>query len=340
MACERYGGDMAKVIDQFGVDSFKKGWYSETGTISGDIVTSVLIDKILHHEKSKYQDILIFNCNVFGRILCLDDVIQLSEKDEFVYQEMVSFLPLNSHPKPQKVLIVGGGDGGVVREVTKHPLVESITLCEIDERVIELSKKYLPFMATGFESPKLTVHVGDGAEYMKAHQGEFDVIITDSPDPKGAAICLFQKPYYESLKQALKPGGVIASQGEGFWFDLDIIRELVGVAKSVFPVVDYATSYVGSFPGGHLGYVVCSTSPNTNFRNPVHKFSTKMLKELGLRYYTPDVHRAAFALALFSGRGIRTEWGALAMMTTLLWMCSGSIYPVFEIKNAFSTLQK
>nr|WBW70074.1 venom protein [Lampona murina] len=308
MACESYGRDMEKVIHQYGLDTFRKGWYSETGVLSGEIVTSVLIKKILHHEKSNYQDICIFECDTFGRVLVLDDVIQLTEMDEFAYQEMLSFLPLNSHPNPKKVLVVGGGDGGIVREVTKHPLVESITLCEIDECVIDACKKYLPFMAKGFDSPKLTLHVGDGAEFMKKHKGEFDVIITDSPDPIGAAVCLFQKPYYESLKEALKPRGIIASQGEGFWFDLPIIKEVVTMAKTVFPVVDYAVSYIGSMPGGHLGYILCGTSANTNFRNPVHKFSPNDMKKMELKYYTPAVHRGSFALPLFLAEELGLKW--------------------------------
>lgn len=305
MATTNQGSEITDELDQF---EFKKGWYTDASSLRDNIGASVLIRELLYQGKSKYQDIVIFDCPAFGRILVLDGEIQLSEKDEFAYQEMISFLPLNSHPDPKNVLIVGGGDGGVVREVTKHPLVESVTLCEIDEKVIELSKKYLPFMAKGFDSPKLTLHVGDGAEYMKKHKGEFDVIITDSPDPIGPAACLFQRPYYVSLMESLKPGGVIASQGESFWLDLDIIKDLVAVAKSVFPVVDYAMSYVGSYPGGHLGYLLCSNSPISNFRNPVHTFTTKQLKELGLRYYTPDVHRASFALPLFLAEALELKW--------------------------------
>ncbi|GFY62155.1 spermidine synthase, partial [Trichonephila inaurata madagascariensis] len=196
----------------FGMDAFKKGWYTETGSLYSDQALSMKVEKILYHKKSKYQDILIFESTIFGRVLVLDDSVQLTEFDECSYQEMISFLPLNSHPNPKKVLVIGGGDGGVVREAVKHPSVESVTLCELDEEVIEVSKKYLPFMAKGFDSPKLTLYIGDGAEFVKNHPNEFDVIITDSPDPKGPAVCLFQKPYYESLKQALKPGGLIASQ--------------------------------------------------------------------------------------------------------------------------------
>lgn len=117
--------------------------------------------------------------------MALDGAIQCTEKDEFSYQEMMSFLPLTCHPNPKSVLIIGGGDGGVAREVSKFPTVEKIVQCEIDETVVEVSKKYLPFMAKGFESPKLTLNIGDGFKFMGEHEDEFDVIITDSSDPIG-----------------------------------------------------------------------------------------------------------------------------------------------------------
>lgn len=296
-----------QTVDQFGMDSFKKGWFTETGTLNGDQALSIEVEKVLYHEQSKYQDILVFDSKRFGRTLVLDNAIQCTENDEFSYQEMITFLPLNSHPGPKKVLIIGGGDGGVVREAVKHPSVESVTLCEIDEQVIEISKKFLPFMAKGFESPKLTVHVGDGAEFVKNHENEFDVIITDSSDPKGPAVCLFRKPYYESLKKALKPGGIISSQGECFWFDLELVKGMIEMCRSLFPVVDYGSSYVSSYPGGQIGYLLCSTSPETNFREPLHRFSPQMLKELKLRYYTPDVHKASFALPLYIAEAMDLE---------------------------------
>lgn len=121
----------------------------------------------------------------FGRVLTLDGVIQCTERDEFGYQELISQIPLCAHPNPERVLIVGGGDGGVAREVVKHPAVKQVHQVEIDGRVVELSKKYLPFMACGFESPKMNLTIGDGFDFMKNHQNEFDVIITDSSDPIG-----------------------------------------------------------------------------------------------------------------------------------------------------------
>lgn len=143
----------------------------------------------IHNSKKKRFKIF---SETYGKMLVLDGIIQCTERDEFAYQEMISFLPLCCHANPKKVLIVGGGDGGVAREVVKHPLVEEVHQVEIDERVVDLSRKYLPFMACGFNSPKLTLTIGDGFEYMKQRKGEFDVIITDSSDPIGPAESLFQ----------------------------------------------------------------------------------------------------------------------------------------------------
>ena len=131
----------------------------------------------------------------------------------FRYQEMITHLAMNSHPEPKKVLVIGGGDGGVLREVVKHPSVETAILCDIDEAVIRLSKKYLPAMSLSFQHPKVQVHVGDGFQFLRDRTNEFDIIITDSSDPNGPAETLFQKPYFELLHGALREGGVITTQG-------------------------------------------------------------------------------------------------------------------------------
>ena len=185
------------------------------------------VNSILHHEKSPYQDVLLFESSDHGTVLVLDNVIQCTERDEFSYQEMIAHLALNSHPDPKKVLVIGGGDGGVLREVVKHTGVEEAVLCDIDESVIRLSKKYLPGMSVGFKHPAVKVHVGDGFEFLKEKKGEFDVIITDSSDPEGPAESLFQKPYFELIDGALREGGVMTTQGctsPFFVFPLFLLR--------------------------------------------------------------------------------------------------------------------
>lgn len=190
--------------------------------------------------------------------MILDNIIQCTEKDEFAYQEMISFLPLCCHPAPKKVLIVGGGDGGVGREVCKHPLVEEVYQVEIDDRVVDLSKKYLPFMACGFDHPKMHLEIGDGFEFMKRHQQQFDVIITDSSDPIGPAVSLFQEPYYQLMKNALRENGIVCSQGGTYWTDLNHVKETLNHCKRQFPVAKYAYSTIPSYPCGQIGYVIGS----------------------------------------------------------------------------------
>lgn len=151
---------------------------------------------------------------------------------------------------------MGGGDGGVAREVAKHPLVQEIHQVEIDAKVIEVSKKYLKFMAQGFDSPKLHLHVGDGFEFMKNRLGEFDVIITDSSDPVGPAITLFQESYFALMKSALRPGGVVCSQGGTMWTSLDHIQDTVKHCRKQFPKVGYCTISVPTYPSGQIGFVV------------------------------------------------------------------------------------
>ena len=176
------------------------------------------VEKVLHHEKSLYQDVLIFKSTNYGNVLVLDNVIQATERDEFSYQEMIAHLALNSHPNPKKVLVIGGGDGGVLREVVKHDCVEEAILCDIDEAVIRLSKQYLPDMAAGLTHTKSTVHVGDGFKFLNDYKNSFDVIITDSSDPDGPAESLFKKSYFQLLHDALRDGGVISTQGCRFPF--------------------------------------------------------------------------------------------------------------------------
>lgn len=207
---------------------------------------------------------------------------------------MISFIPLCCHPKPQNVLIVGGGDGGVAREVVKHPDVISVHQVEIDDRVVDLSKKYLPFMACGFNSPKLTLSIGDGFEYMKQHTGRFDVIITDSSDPIGPAVSLFQESYFALMKRALKPNGIICSQGGTYWTDIKHVKETLDHCRMQFPTVGYAVTSVPSYPCGQIGFVIGSLDEKADLKVPKKVFSDEELDKIGMRYYSEQTHRAAF----------------------------------------------
>ncbi|NP_001156229.1 spermidine synthase-like [Acyrthosiphon pisum] len=281
------------------MDKLKTGWFSELTDLLPGRSFSMEVEQVLHQEQSKYQEILVLKTKSHGVVLVLDGMIQCTEFDEYSYQEMISFLPLFSHPKPQRVLIVGGGDGGVAREVAKHPLVETIDQVEIDDRVIELSKKYLPFMAEGFNSPKVNLHVADGFKFMEEHFQYYDVIITDSSDPIGPAVSLFQKSYFELMKRALRPGGIVCSQADTFWGHLKNAASMRNHCKAVFAKAAYATSYVSTYPAGQIGFALGSLDENTDFKNPVYQLTDKQRKDMKLRYYTTDIHKAAFALPAF-----------------------------------------
>lgn len=270
---------------------------------------SLEVKQVLHVEQSLYQDVLVFESTNHGNVLVLDGAIQCVERDEFSYvpctpscythsqhssyQEMISFLPLASHKNPVSVLVIGGGDGGVLREVLKHPSVKSAILCDIDEAVPRVSKAFLPHMAAGFDDPRVTVFIGDGFKFLEDRKNEFDVIITDSSDPVGPAASLFQKPYFQLLKESLKAGGAIATQGECIWLHLPLIAELMTMTKSLFPVVEFAVTSIPTYPSGTIGFVVCSLDENCDLRTP-------LIDIPNTRYWNKATHAAAFILPTFA----------------------------------------
>jgi len=173
-------------MGHFVMDALAKGWYSELcDQLWPGQAMSIAVKEILHQEQTKFQKLEIMETQSYGRMLCLDGIIQLTEKDEFSYQEMLAFLPLFSHPNPKKVCVVGGGDGAILSRLVMHPQLEEIFLCELDERVIECSKKFFPQFRRGFDDPRVTILTSDGAKFLSEYKDYFDVIITDSSDPIG-----------------------------------------------------------------------------------------------------------------------------------------------------------
>ncbi|KAF2239272.1 putative spermidine synthase [Viridothelium virens] len=285
--------------------TIKDGWFREVSDMWPGQAMTLRVNQVLHHEKSKYQDVLIFESSDYGTVLVLDNVIQCTERDEFSYQEMITHLAMNAHPNPEKVLVIGGGDGGVLREVVKHETVKEATLCDIDEAVIRLSKKYLPGMSVGFQHPAVKTHIGDGFEFLRDRTNEFDVIITDSSDPEGPAESLFQKPYFELLRGALRDGGVITTQGsENQWLHLSLISKLKKSCKEVFPVVEYAYTTIPTYPSGQIGFMVCCKDSERDVRTPLRTWSKEEEEKL-CRYYSAEVHKAAFVLPTFARKALR-----------------------------------
>lgn len=266
---------------------------------------SLQVEKILFEGKSEFQDLTVFQSVTYGKVLVLDGVIQLSEKDECAYQEMIAHLPLCSIPSPKKVLVVGGGDGGVLREVSRHVSVEQIDICEIDGMVIDVSKQFFPDLAVGYEDPRVRLHIGDGAAFLRQCQaGTYDAIIVDSSDPVGPAQELFEKPFYELVARALRPGGVVISQAESLWLHMHVIQDIVSACRQTFKgSVHYAWTSVPTYPSGAIGFVICSTEgPAVDFRSPVNPIEGQKVatKPRGpLKFYNSEMHAAAFALPPF-----------------------------------------
>ena len=284
-------------------------------------------DGVLHRSRSKFQDILVFQSETYGKVLVLDGVIQLTERDEFAYQEMIAHLPLFAHAEPKRVCIVGGGDGGVLREVARHSCVEVIDMCEIDEQVVAVAKEHFSdSTATSFDDPRLTLVHADAAAYLKAivdGKGDssdpaiaaalkrrssqwpgYDVIIVDSSDPVGPAETLFAPAFYDSMKAALAPNGIVCTQGECLWLHLPLIAKVVTACRATFPSVEYAYTTVPTYPSGQIGFVLCSLDDGERALIRPTRAPTSQLQKL-LRYYNPDVHAASFILPEFAARELR-----------------------------------
>ncbi|EPY51674.1 spermidine synthase [Schizosaccharomyces cryophilus OY26] len=277
----------------------KDGWFREINHMWPGQAMSLQVKKVLYAGKSKFQDVLVFESETYGRVLVLDGAIQCTERDEFSYQEMIAHIALNSHPNPKKVLVIGGGDGGVLREVVKHDCVEEAVLCDIDEDVLKVSKQYLPEMAEGLSHPKVKVHIGDGFQFLKDYKNTFDAIVTDSSDPDGPAEALFQKPYFELLADALREGGVITTQAECIWLHLGVIGDVLKSVKTAFPNVRYAYTTIPTYPSGQIGFVVASKNASTDLSKPVRKWTPEQEKKL-CKYYNSDIHSASFVLPNFA----------------------------------------
>ncbi|KZL72271.1 spermidine synthase, partial [Colletotrichum tofieldiae] len=284
--------------------TIQDGWFREISDMWPGQAMTLKVKKVVHHEKSQYQDVLIFESTDYGMVLVLDNVIQATERDEFSYQEMITHLAMNSHPNPKKVLVIGGGDGGVLREVVKHECVEEAILCDIDEAVIRLSKQYLPNMAVGFDHPKSKTHVGDGFKFLEEYKNTFDVIITDSSDPEGPAESLFQKPYFQLLHDALREGGVITTQGsENQWLHMPLISKLKKDCKEIFPVAEYGYTTIPTYPSGQIGFMVCTKDASRNVKEPLRKWSAEEEDKL-CKYYNSEIHKAAFVLPNFAKKAL------------------------------------
>ena len=250
-------------------------------------------DGILHSSQSDFQKIEVVQSLDFGKMLVLDGVINLTERDEFVYHEMLAHVPLFSHPDPQQILIVGGGDGGTAREVVKHKGIKKIQLVEIDGEVISVSKRYFPSLARALDHPQVNVLVMDALRYLKDTEETFDVILIDSTDPvieqSGG---LFTVSFYKDCLNALTERGILAAQVGDIGFETNLVLGVFSKLKAVFPVARIYCAPVPSYTIVPYGFAFCSKTIHPEMDPALSRFD----KSFQTRYYNPQIHQAAFAL--------------------------------------------
>ncbi len=244
------------------------------------------VSKILYEGKSEYQEIMVIESPHFGRVLVLDGVAQCDERFEFIYHEFISHVPLFAHPNPENVLIIGGGDGGALREVLKHKEVKRAVLVDIDKQVIEVSKKFFPTMAVAFEDPRVIVLNEDGYKYVQDYEQEFDVIIVDSTDPVGFAHVLTTEEFFKYVYRALKDDGIYVGQTESIHYHADIVRRVQKSLRKVFPIVDLYTAVIPGYAGYWWTFSIASK------KYPVREPSRDV--NIQTKLYSADMHKHAF----------------------------------------------
>ena len=270
-------------------------WFKET--LHAEISQGLRMDKVLFRDQTGLQDLIIFENAKFGRVLTLDGVVQTTEGDEFIYHEMLTHVPVTAHGSARHVLIIGGGDGGMAREVLKHQGVERVTMVEIDAGVVDMSKRHLPSLSAGaFDNPRLDLVIADGAKYVAETADRFDVIIVDSTDPIGPGEVLFTAAFYADCKRCLNPGGIVVTQnGVPFLQSDEVVNSWHRLGES-FADVSFYIAPVPTYQGGHMAFGWATD--DTAKRHQSVDSLTARFSPLGIktRYYTPAVHVGAFAL--------------------------------------------
>ncbi len=268
-------------------------WYSEYHT--ENVRFSIRVTRQLHSEKSDYQRIAVYETPEFGRFLTLDGVMMLTERDEFIYHEMITHIPMAVNPDIRRVLVIGAGDGGVLRELAKYDSVEEIDLVEIDRRVIEVCREFLPQTACGFDNPKVRVLIGDGIRHVRRVDNRYDLIIVDSTDPTGPGEVLFTKEFYGSCLHALTEHGIMVNQHESPFYaaDAQTMQRTHRRIAQTFPLARVYQAHIPTYPSGHWLFGFASKG-----LHPLRDFQPALWEALGIRtkYYTPHLHRGAFYL--------------------------------------------
>lgn len=268
-------------------------WYTENH--SKNVRFSIEVEKQLYSGQSPFQSIEVFKSKDLGKVLVIDNSLMLTEKDEQIYHEMIVHVPMAVLPSVQKVLVIGGGDGGALRELVRYPEIQSIDLCEIDQQVVTVSKKYFPKLTVGYKDPRVHTFFEDGLRWVRGKTETYDLIIVDSTDPFGPGESLFTREFYGNCFKALKPDGVVVNQHESPYYKQNarLVRETNARTKQVFPLNRIYQAHIPTYPSGHwlFGFLSKKYDPIKDL--DAQRWNQRQLKTF---YYNTDLHQGAFAL--------------------------------------------
>lgn len=272
-------------------------WITETLHEKEGLATAYRADKVLYEENTGQQHLVIFDNPAFGRMMALDGATQVAERDEFVYHEMMTHVPILAHGSVKKVLIIGGGDGGILREATRHKMLEKITMVEIDPAVTDFSKKHLAMVSAGaFDDPRLDLVFADGTKFVAESSESYDVVIVDSTDPVGPGAVLFEESFYRNAKARLAPGGVIVTQNGVPFLQPAELTSTIEKFRRLFAVASCYLATIPTYVGGPMA-MGWGTDDASLTEVPVETLRARLTAAgFETRYYTPEVHKAAFAL--------------------------------------------
>jgi spermidine synthase len=255
------------------------------------------LESVLFSGKSDFQKVEVVQTKHHGRMLLNDGCVMLSERDEFVYHEMMAHVALFTHPNPKKVLIIGGGDGGTAREVLRHPSVQKCDMVEIDDMVVDACREHLPVTAVGMqESPRFKLYIEDGLKFVRETKETYDVVLVDSTDPVGPAQPLFGPDFYQDIFKILAADGLVLSQAESPFYAAEMQIKLAQILSGIFPICRFMNFSNLTYPGGLWSFSVASKRPH-----PLNDFDSRRVEKAKLKtqYYNSKIHHAAFALPEF-----------------------------------------
>lgn len=268
-------------------------WFTEKHT--PNVEFSIKVEKQIVSQKSRYQEIDIFETKEFGRILTLDGYLMLTEKDEFIYHEMITHVPMAVNPNIKDILVIGAGDGGTIRELTNYNTIRHIDMVEIDAEVVQVCREHLPQTACKLEDERLQIYYEDGLRFVRKHSAEYDLIIVDSTDPFGPGEGLFTREFYGNCYKALKEDGILINQHESPFYgeDAKSMKRAHKNISAVFPVSTVYQMHIPTYPSGHWLFGFASK----NF-HPVEDLKAEEWEQLGLKtkYYNTQLHKGAFAI--------------------------------------------